>query len=60
MAYVRMKKVTSSSGKIHTYYQLVENSRNPVYGKTRQRVIAHLGKYPSLEAARQSVASSHE
>jgi hypothetical protein len=45
MAYVRKKRV----GK-YEYYQLVEGRR--IDGKVRQRVIAHLGKHPSLEAAR--------
>ncbi len=60
MAYVREKKVRSKAGRVYTYYQLVENRRDPVDGKTRQRIVAYLGKYPSLEAARQSVASSKE
>ena len=49
MAYVRKKKV----GK-YEYYQLVEGKR--VDGKVRQRVIAHLGKHDSIEAARQAAA----
>jgi hypothetical protein len=32
-----------------TYYQLVESYRED--GKVRQRMLAHLGHYPSLEAA---------
>jgi hypothetical protein len=49
VAYVRKKKV----GK-YEYYQLVEGKR--VDGKVRQRVIAHLGKHDSIEAARQAAA----
>ncbi len=41
--FVRKKKVGS-----HEYYQLVENRRES--GKVRQRVLAHLGRYESLEA----------
>jgi len=44
MAYVRRKKV-----KRYEYYQLVENHR--VDGKPRQRVIMHLGKEPTVDAA---------
>src|SRR5829696_402501 len=44
MAYVRRKKV-----KRYEYYQLVENHR--VDGKPRQRVIMHLGKEPTGDAA---------
>ncbi len=40
--FVRKKKVGS-----HEYYQLVENRRER--GKVRQRVLAHLGRYESLE-----------
>jgi len=45
MAYVRKKKNATGS----EYYQLVESRR--VNGKPRQKVLAHLGKYPTLEAA---------
>ena len=51
MAYVRKKKV----GK-YEYYQLVEGKR--VDGKVRQRVIAHLGKHGSIEAARLAAGES--
>ena len=44
MAYVRTKKV-----KRYEYYQVVENHR--VDGKPRQRVIMHLGKEPTVDAA---------
>ena len=44
MTYVRKKKV-----KRYEYYQLVENHR--VDGKPRQRVIVHLGKEPTVDAA---------
>ena len=44
MTYVRKKKV-----KRYEYYQLVENHR--VDGKPRQRVIMHLGKEPTVDAA---------
>ena len=45
MAYVRKKRNKTGSES----YQLVESRR--VDGKPRQRVILHLGKYPSVEAA---------
>ena len=44
MTYVGRKKV-----KRYEYYQLVENHR--VDGKPRQRVIMHLGKEPTVDAA---------
>ena len=44
MSYVRKKKV-----KGQTYYQLVESKR--VNGKPRQRVIMHLSKEPTVDAA---------
>jgi hypothetical protein len=44
MSYVRKKKV-----KRYEYHQLVENHR--VDGKPRQRVIMHLGKEPTVDAA---------
>jgi hypothetical protein len=44
MTYVRKKKV-----KRYEYYQVVENHR--VDGKPRQRVIMHLGKEPTVDAA---------
>jgi len=44
MTYVRKKRV-----KRYEYYQLVENHR--VDGKPRQRVIMHLGKEPTVDAA---------
>jgi hypothetical protein len=44
MTYVRKKKV-----KRYEYYQLVQNHR--VDGKPRQRVIMHLGKEPTVDAA---------
>lgn len=55
MPYVRKKKIPGKSGKVYTYYQLVEGQRG-VDGKVRQRVIAHLGRHDSIEAARQSAA----
>ncbi len=55
MAYVREKKVPGKAGKVYSYYQLVENQRG-VDGKVRQRVLVHLGKHESMEAARQSAA----
>jgi hypothetical protein len=51
VAYVRKKRV----GK-YEYYQLVEGKR--VDGKVRQRVIAHLGKHDSIEAARLEVGAA--
>ncbi len=50
MAYVREKKVPGKGDKTYSYYQLVEGRR--VDGKVRQRVVAHLGKHDSIEAAR--------
>ena len=44
MTYVRKKKV-----KRYEYYQVVQNHR--VDGKPRQRVIMHLGKEPTVDAA---------
>ncbi len=44
MAYVRRKQV-----KGRTYYQFVESYRDN--GRVRQRVIAHLGPWPSVEEA---------
>jgi hypothetical protein len=44
MSYVRKKKV-----KRYEYYQVVENHR--VDGKPRQRVIMHLSKEPTVDAA---------
>jgi predicted RNase H-like nuclease (RuvC/YqgF family) len=44
MTYVRKKKV-----KRYEYYQLVESHR--VDGKPRQKVLMHLGKYPTVDAA---------
>lgn len=57
MSYVREKKVPGKAGKVYRYYQLVENRRG-VDGKTRQRVIAHLGKHECIEAARQSATTA--
>jgi len=45
MAYVRKK--TTKTGK--EFYQLVESRR--VDGEPRQKVLVHLGKYPSVDAA---------
>lgn len=44
MAFVRKKRVDGQE-----YYQLVENYQEN--GKVRQRVLAHLGRDPSVEAA---------
>ena len=44
MAFVRSKNVNG-----RRYYQLVENYREG--GKHRQRVLAHLGKHPTLKDA---------
>jgi hypothetical protein len=44
VAFVRSKKVDG-----YTYYQLVKNER--VDGKHRQRVLMHLGRHRSVEAA---------
>ena len=55
MPYVRVKKIPGKGDKVYTYYQLVEGQRG-VDGKVRQRVLKHLGKHDSIEAARQSAA----
>jgi len=47
VAYVRMKKVKGSE-----YYQLVESHR--VDGKPRQKVLVHLNKHPTVDAALKS------
>lgn len=44
MAYVRKKRV-----KGYEYYQLVESYREN--GKVRQRMLEHLGEYPTVQAA---------
>ncbi len=44
MAFVRRKRVGP-----HEYYQLVENRW--MAGKRRQRVLLHLGRYTTTEAA---------
>ena len=44
MAYVRIKRVAGGE-----YYQLVESRR--VDGKPRQKVLIHLGKYPTADEA---------
>src|SRR5829696_1425926 len=44
MAFVRKKRVNG-----HEYYQVVENYREN--GKVRQRMLEHLGKYPTVEEA---------
>ena len=44
MAYVRKKRVGP-----YEYYQLVES--RSVAGKPRQRVLLHLGRYPTVDAA---------
>ncbi len=49
MAYVRKKRNKSGS----EYYQLVESRR--VDGKPRQRILAYLGQYPSVEVALQRI-----
>ena len=46
MAFVRKKLVGS-----HKYYQLVENRWTN--GQPRQRILVHLGRYPTAEAALQ-------
>ena len=50
MSYVREKKMTIAGRSYGGYYQLVEGRREG--GKVRQKVIAHLGKFPDIEAAR--------
>jgi hypothetical protein len=68
MAYVRKKRVKRQSGKAtsfyrdapeyYTYYQLVEGYREN--GKVRQRVLAHLGRYPTVEGAIESLQRRHD
>ncbi len=48
MAYVRKKSFKRGEATVE-YYQLVESRR--VDGKPRQRVLAHLGQYSSVDAA---------
>jgi hypothetical protein len=49
--YVRENKTTSPKGKEYRgYWQLVRGYRD-FEGKVRQKVVAHLGKFPSREAA---------
>jgi hypothetical protein len=50
VSYVREKKLTIAGRSYGGYYQLVEGQREG--GKVRQKVIAHLGKVPDIEAAR--------
>jgi hypothetical protein len=50
VSYVREKKLTIAGRSYGGYYQLVEGQREG--GKVRQKVIAHLGKFPDIEAAR--------
>jgi hypothetical protein len=52
LAYVRTRKVPGPNGP-YTYYQLVEGYRED--GKVKQRVLRHLGRFDSIEAARRSV-----
>ena len=55
VAYVREKKVRNKkTGKTYGYYQLVEGVWEG--GKVRQKVLAHLGEHPSLEAAMEAAA----
>jgi hypothetical protein len=50
VAYVREKKVRNKdTGKTYGYYQLVEGVWDS--GKVRQKVITHLGRHPTVEAA---------
>ena len=55
MAYVREKKVRNKkTGKTYGYYQLVEGVWED--GNVRQKVLAHLGEHPSLEAATEAAS----
>ena len=50
MAYVRKKRVKAKKrDKGYEYYQVVESYREN--GKVRQRMLVHLGEYPTVEAA---------
>ena len=49
MPYVKTKRVPGKDGKVYTYHQLVEGYREG--GKVKQKVIAHLGRYPTPEEA---------
>jgi hypothetical protein len=51
VAYVREKTVTVGGKVYGPYFQLVEAYREG--DKVRQRVIAHLGKFPTIDDARQ-------
>ena len=53
MAYVRTKKIRRGERE-YTYYQLVEGHRDPETGKVRQRVLKHLGRFDSIEDAREA------
>jgi hypothetical protein len=52
MVYVREKRIRAKGGKVYRYYQVVDGYREGA--KVKQRVIAHLGKHPSIEAAREA------
>jgi hypothetical protein len=55
MAYVRKKRVKAKKHvKVYEYYQLVESYREN--GKVRQRMLVHLGEYPTVEAAIEGVS----
>lgn len=50
MSFIRTKEVVNKeAGKTYRYYQLVENHWKD--GRSQQRVVAHLGKHPTLEDA---------
>ena len=55
MAYVRAKKIRRGERE-YVYYQLVEGYRDPKTGKARQRVLKHLGRFDSIEEAREAAA----
>ena len=50
VSFIRIKEVVNKeTGKTYLYHQLVENHRKE--GRSQQRVVAHLGKNPTLEDA---------
>jgi hypothetical protein len=58
VAYVRAKKIRRDKRE-YRYFQLVEGRRDPDTGKVRQRVLKHLGRFDSIEAAREAAAAIH-
>jgi hypothetical protein len=57
VSYVR-QKVIRRGEREYRYYQLVEGYRDPDTGKVRQRVLKHLGRFDSIEEAREAAAAN--